>query len=191
MQEGFGYQEQPQVQSVPVTSDELYAQQIQKEEVRNILSQIDPENQLYEIMMRIKGYYKHPDQGWTRIDKDFEVKDLLIARYISYLSSLMNQSTTFSNLSAEQINRIMKLSIEYVVDDLDNHSDEYGLGENYTERTRIATIICNCIFMVMNRALNGGEARRFWSSIDLGESYNYNPSVQKKKGLMESLAFWK
>jgi len=48
-----------QSQQVPVSSDELYANAINEEKIRNVISQLDPENQLKDIEMRIRGYKKN------------------------------------------------------------------------------------------------------------------------------------
>jgi len=183
-------QPQQQYQTVPVSSDELYANVIQEDKIKNIISQLDPENQLKEIEMRIRGYKKNVlTTEWEKIDPDSpEPPRLLIMRFISYLSSIMNQNTTQSNLSEQQVNAIMKLIIGYVGDELDSNAALYNLENNYTERTRIGHIILNSCFFVLNRALNGQEAKRMWKAMSLNESFNTTP--QKSK-LGESLKFWK
>jgi len=177
-------------QSVPISQDELYAHAIHEEKIKNIISQLDPENQLKEIEMRIRGYKKNGYSGeWEKIDPDSpEPPRLLISRFISYLSSFMNQNTTQSNLSETQINALMKLVIDYVSDELDSNADLYGLENNYTERTRIGHILLNSIFFVLNRSLNGQEAKRMWKALSLNESYTGNEGKNK---LTESLKFWK
>lgn len=177
-------------QSVPVSQDELYANYIQEERIKNILSQLDPENQLKEIEMRIRGYKKNMiTTEWEKIDPDSpEPPRLLVSRFISYLSSIMNQNTTQGNLSERQVNSIMKLSIEYISDELDSNADIYDLENNYTERTRIGHIILNSIFFVLSRALNGQEARRMWKSLSLNESFTQTP---QKNRLAEAFKFWK
>jgi hypothetical protein len=184
---------QPQAisaQQMPVTSDEMYANIIQEERVKNIIAQISPEVQLYEIEMRIKGRRKNPTTNlWEKIDPNVkEVSGLLVSRYISYLSSILNQNTSLSNLSENQVNKIMKLVIEWLVDDIDTNAELYELNSDYTERTRIAHIMLNSTFMVLNRALNGQEARRMWGSLSLSE--NNNP-FQNKKGAFDFLKAWK
>lgn len=176
-------------QSVPVSSDELYANAIQEERVKNIIAQLDPENQLKDIEMRIRGYKKNAlTQEWEKIDPDSpEPPRLLVSRFISYLSSVMNQNTTQSNLSEQQVNALMGLAIGYVSDELDSNAKIYELENNYTERTRIAHILLNSMFFVLNRALNGQEAKRMWKSMSLNESLN---QPQKSK-LTEALKFWK
>jgi len=177
-------------QSVPISQDELYANAIQEEKIKNIISQLDPENQLKEIEMRIRGFKKNVFSGeWEKIDPDApEPPKLLIERFISYLSSFMNQNTTQSNLSEGQVNTLMRLVIDYVSDELDSNAELYNLENNYTERTRIGHIILNSTFFVLNRALNGQEAKRMWKALSLSESYNGN---QEKNKFTESLKFWK
>ena len=181
---------QQQYQSVPVSSDELYANVIQEEKIKNIISQLDPENQLKEIEMRIRGYKKNTfSQDWEKIDPDSpEPPRLLIMRFISYLSSMMNQNTTQSNLSEQQVNALMRLVISYVSDELDSNAGLYNLENNYTERTRIGHIILNSTFFVLNRALNGQEAKRMWKAMSLSESFSQQPPKSKLK---EALAFWR
>lgn len=177
-------------QSVPISSDELYANAIQEERIKNIIAQLDPENQLKEIEMRIRGYKKNVlTQEWEKIDPDSpEPPRLLIMRFISYLSSFMNQNTTQGNLTETQVNAIMRAVIGYVTDELDSNAELYNLENNYTERTRIGHIILNSVFFVLTRALGGQEAKRMWKAMSLTEAYNVAP--QKSKYL-ESLKFWK
>jgi len=181
---------QQQYQTVPVSSDELYANVIQEEKIKNIISQLDPENQLKEIEMRIRGYKKNVlTSEWEMIDPQSpEPPRLLIMRFISYLSSIMNQNTTQSNLSDRQINALMKLVINYISDELDSNASLYKLENNYTERTRIGHIILNSVFFVLNRSLNGQEAKRMWKAMSLNESFNTSPPKSK---LGESLKFWR
>jgi hypothetical protein len=177
-------------QNVPVRSDELYANAINEEKIKNIIAQLDPENQLQEIEMRIRGFKRNTLTGdWEKIDsKAPEPPKLLVSRFISYLSSIMNQNTTQSNLSDTQVNALMALAISYVSDELDSNADLYNLENNYTERTRIGHIILNSMFMVLNRALNGQEAKRMWGALSLNESMNQKPQTNK---LMSALQFWK
>ena len=175
---------------VPVSQDELYANAIQEERVKNIISQLDPENQLKEIEMRIRGYKKNYfTQEWEKIDPDTpEPPRILVSRFISYLSSIMNQNTTQGNLSEGQVNSLMRLVIEYLSDELDANSEIYNLENNYTERTRLGHIILNSVFFALSRALNGQEARRMWKALSLNES---SDSSQNKETFRNALKFWK
>ena len=179
-------------QSTPISSDEMYANILQEERVKNIIAQVAPENHLLEIEMRIRGYKKDLYTGeWKKIDPNGpEVNGRLVERVTSYLSSILSQNTSLSNLTEQQINGIMRLVIRWVSDELDSHSEEYGLRSDYTERTRIGHIIFNSIFMVLSRALNGQEARRLWKSISLSEGTQFGQPKSSSKW-KEALQFWK
>ena len=99
----------------------------------------------------------------------------------------MNQSTSLSNLSDNEINKIMNQAIEWIVDALED--EKYGVKE-YTERTRIGHIILNPMFIVMKRALFGQESKRMWKSINLSESGG-NAEPQKKASMWDAFKFWK
>ena len=167
-------------------SDMEYAEQIRNEKIANVISQINPETLLDEIEHRIKGERKK-DGSWVRI-ATVEVNPVFVKNTISYLSAILDQNTTLSNLNSMQINKIMNLVIEAVLDDIDTHADEYGLGDNYTERTRIAHMVISPVFFVLCRAESGLEARRIFSALRVNENLNQSP--QQKKGLFSSLKFW-
>ncbi len=181
---------QQEYQSVPVQPNELYANAMQEEKIRNIISQLNPDNQLQDIEMRIKGYKKNAiTSQWEKIDPDSpEPPKLLISKFISYLGAIMNQNTTQGNLSDQQVNKIMKIVIEYVTDELDCNETLYKLKDNYTEKTRIGDIIINSVFFVLTRALNGQEAKRMWGSLNLMENISAQP--QKSK-ITDAFKFWK
>lgn len=175
---------QPQTETshVPVKSDEIYATYLQENRVQNIIAQISPDQQLFEIEQRIKGLRKEVDTGvWKPIgEKEYKVSQKLISNYISYLASLMSQNTSLSNLSAPQINGLMKQIIEFLVDDLDSHAEDYEIT-SYTERTRIADIILNATFMVLNRALDGREAKRMWNTLTITDSNSGGDADKRAK----------
>ena len=183
-------EQQPMTYSVPIQPSELYANAMQEDKVKNIIAQLDPDNQLQEIEMRIRGYKKNVFSGeWEKIDDSIpEPPKVLIAKFVSYLGSIMNQNTTQGNLSETQINKIMKIVIEYVVDELDCNEEIYNLENNYTEKTRIGDIIICTTFFVLTRALNGQEAKRMWHSLSLTEASSTN---QPKNKILEALKFWK
>jgi hypothetical protein len=177
-------------QSQRAGPNEIMAQDMQQDKVANLIQQISPDNQLQEIQWRIKGYYNNTQTGmWEKIDaKAKEINPTLVAKYMSFLSSLLNQGTTLSNLSAAEINAIMKRVIEWLIDDLRANSEEYEIEENYTERTRIMHIILNNTFMVMKRAERGMESRRIFGALEVREHLG---GGQQKKGFIDAFKFWK
>lgn len=183
----------PQQQSIPVGSDELYANQIQEERVSNFISQISPDNQLMELQWRLKGYIKDPlTREWVKVSPEAtEPSAEMVSRYVSFASSILNQSTTLANSSSTEINRLMSYVIEWFTDDMDTNADAYGIEHNYTERTRIGMIILNFISCALKRSQNGVESRRLFGTLSLNESQNTNPMQSRKKTFAESLQNWK
>lgn len=202
-----------QVESQPVRSDEIYAGVMQESRVTNVISQTSPDNQLMEIQMRIKGYARDSLTGqWEKIDpKAPEPNSLLVNRYISYLSSLLNENTRMTNLSPGEINAIMFLIIEWLTDDLDSNAETYALGyyhkkeivhsngkkepinifvNDYSERTRIGHILLNVTYMILKRSQNGLESKRIFSALNMTEALGSMGGGQKK-GVLEALKFWK
>lgn len=182
-------QQGPAFTTEPIHPNEIYANELQEERVKNVIAQTSPDILLAELEWRIKGYKKNlSTQTWDKISSDLkEPSQLLVSRYISYLSSLLNDNTRFTNLTDVEINKMMKLMIEYLTDDLDANSEEYGLGEDYTEMTRIAHIILNSTFVVLKRSQNGMESRRIWNALNMSETMNSMQQPQKK----HFWEFWK
>ena len=177
-------------QSQPVRSDEIYANIMQEDRVKNIIAQTSPDNQLIEISWRLKGYAKDVNGTWIKIDENAIVLNpTLVSRYVSFLSSIMQDSGRFTNLSETQINNMMGNIIDYLVDDLDDNAEEYGIDGQYTERTRIGMMILYNTFFVLNRSLNGTEAKRIWGMMSVNEVSNTNPN--QPKNMFDKLKFWK
>lgn len=181
--------QQEQTYNEPVKSDEIYANIMQEERVKNMVAQTSPDNQLAEIEWRIKGYRKDSFTGqWIKSSNDMvEPHPMLVSRYIAYLSSILNDNTRFTNLDPIEINAMMKLVIEWVVDDLDAHAEEYGLMNDFTERSRIGFMLLHQTFFIMKRSQGGAEARRIWSQMNMQETN----TPQMQKSFMDKFKFWK
>jgi hypothetical protein len=199
--------------------EEIQASMIQEERVGNVIGQTSPDRQLVEIEWRIKGYRKDPfTRRWIKIDKKSpEVSPVLVGNYISYLGSLLNENTRFTNLSSSEINAIMKLIIEWLTDDLDSNAERYGLGTlknikinyinsegklhvknlqkfipNYSEWSRIGHIILNVTFLVLKRSQNGMESRRIFKALSMSDNLG-DQQVQNENSspIKRAFQFWK
>jgi hypothetical protein len=167
----------------------VYGDLLREERTKNILSQLNPDTLVEDIEHRIRGEKKNrfTDQ-WEPISKTrIPINEHLIANYVSYLGSVLNQNTSLSNFSDAEINNLMTMIIEYIRDDLTDNDEEYGLVGNYNEMTRIGNIVCMTSFAVFKRALNGMEARRLFASLRVSESLTQQP---QKKSFLDSLKFW-
>ncbi len=168
----------------------LYADAIREEKVANVISQLDPQNLLEEIEHRLRGEkFNKLIAAWEPIgDISIAIDERLISRLMSFLGSVLNQNTTLSNYSINEINNRMELVIDYIRDDLTDNDSEYGIEGNYTEMTRIGMIVCETVSSVFRRALNGMESRRIFNALKVTESLTQAPQKQSMK---EALAFWK
>lgn len=174
-------------QVMPVSSDEVYASEIQREVVKNIVAQLDPENQLLNIEMRLRGYRKDNTTGqWVKVNpKKPEPNPELIERYVGLLAPIVSQGATMAFLSEKQVNMMMRNLIEWIVDDLDNNAELYGLEHDFTERSRIGKIVCDAAFTSLTRAINGRESQRIFKAISLSEYSSPDQGGQKKKSFLD------
>ena len=171
-------------------SDEVYSDLMREERIANIISQLNPDNILEEIEYRLKGCKRNRMTGtWVKIDPNApEIPAKLISNFMSFLSSILNNNTTFSNFKSIDINKIMGLIIEYIVDDLSSNAEAYGLHENYTDRTKIGMIVCGTCYTCFKRALEGSEARRFFAALKVVENQMQNQ--QSKKHFLDHFKLW-
>lgn len=105
----------------------LYADYMREEKVRNIIEQINPDSLLEDIEHRIRGQIKNRfTKEWEDISKEYQISELLVSDYISFLGSILNQNTTLSNFSSTQINNLMEMIIDYTRDSLSDNAEKYG-----------------------------------------------------------------
>ncbi len=168
----------------------LYADAMREEKVANVIAQLDPQNLLEEIEHRLRGEkYNKLIAAWEPIgDFKIAIDERLISKLMSFLGSVLNQNTTLSNYSINEINNRMELVIDYIRDDLTDNDEEYGIVGNYTEMTRIGMIVCETVSSVFRRALNGMESRRIFNALKVTESLTQAPQKQSMK---EAFQFWK
>jgi hypothetical protein len=196
MEQQFIEEEYPQMPYPPQpmpgpASDTMYADIVQERKMSNILDKINPDNLLADIEARIKGLRKDVyTNQWVKISDAPEISPRLIGNFMSFLSCVLYNDVTFSNYKDVEINKIMKMVIQYYVDDITSNAREYGVENNYTERTRIGLIICMTVFATLKRAQNGLEAQRIFRNMKIGESNSLSEG-SKKGGVMDALKFWK
>lgn len=105
----------------------LYADYMKEEHTRNIIEQINPDYLLEDIEHRIRGQLKDRySKEWKEANLKNKISEGLIANYISFLGSILNQNTSLSNFSTKEINNIMEMVIDYTRDDLSDNSEYYG-----------------------------------------------------------------
>lgn len=167
----------------------IIAGDLKQERTANLLDQINPDNLLSDIEHRIRGEKKNVyTQEWEPISANAKpISEDLISNFMSFLGSILNQNTSMSNFSSDEINSLMEMIISYVGKDLTVNDEEYGIVEDYTEMDRIAIIICTTCFATLKQAMNGQQSKRIFGTMNLSGNLNEN----KKPGMGEALAFWK
>lgn len=174
-------------------SDEVYSDLMREERIANIISQLNPDVIIDEVEHRLKGLRRDRQTGsWKPISETVKpLSPLLISDFIGFLSAILNTGTTFSNLSKEEINRIMNLIVEWTVDSLQDNEVAYNIVDNPAEKQRVFLMICSTCFFCFKRAQDGMEARRFFSALKVNENSGAMiPQQQQKKGLLEHFKFW-
>lgn len=178
-------QQQTQIANDP---NSIYADTMREEKVTNILQQINPDNLLADIEHRIRGEKKDYTGEWTPISKTGKpVSEELVSDFISFLGCILNQNTSMSNFSPQEINNLMDLIRNWVMGHLIVNASIYGIEGQYSEYDRIGHIICSTCFTVLKRAQNGQESRRIFKILRLTESNNQS---KNKGGIMENFKFW-
>ena len=182
-----GKQLQQNQQQIDGDPNAVYADNMKDERAANLLNQINPDNLLTDIEHRIRGEKKNPySQKWEKTEGQKQISEKLISSFMSFLGSILNQNTSMSNFSTNEINNMMEIIIHYVAKDLDVNDEEYGLYEDYPEMDRIGIIICSTCFSTLKQALNGGLSRRVFSTIRLSGNLD-----DDKTGGQNPFAFWK
>lgn len=167
----------------------IYADTLREDKISNFIQQINPDNLLVDIEHRIRGEKKNPyTLQWEPISAGQKpMSEALVVNFVSFLGSILNQNTSLSHFTANEINNIMEVIIEYIRDDLTDNDEEYEIVGDYTEMTRIGNILCISVFATLKQALNGNLARRVFSSLKVSASL----TEEKKHGIKEAIQFWK
>ncbi len=178
-------QAQEQIDNDP---NAVYAENMKSERAANLLDQINPDNLLTDIEHRIRGEKKNVyTQKWEVSPDHKQVSEKLLSNFISFLGAVLNQNTSMSNFSADEINNMMENIIKYIAKEMTVNDELYGLVEDYTEMDRIAIIICTACFATFKQALNGSLSRRVFGTMKLHGDLNED----NKPNFKDALAFWK
>jgi len=182
------FMQQQQQQQIANDPNSIYADTMREEKTTNILQQINPDNLLADIEHRIRGEKKDFTGEWKPIsEKANKVSEQLIADFISFLGCILNQNTSMSNFSPQEINNLMELIRNWVMGHLIVNAEKYGIEGQYSEYDRIGHIVCSTCFTVLKRAQNGQESRRIFKIMKLTES---SASSKNKGGFAENFKFW-
>ncbi len=179
-------QNQQQIDNDP---NAVYADTLRKEGTANLLDQLNPDNLLVDIEHRIRGEKKDPyTNSWVAIsDEQKPISEKLVSNFISFLGAILNQNTSMSNFSADEINNMMEMIVTWIGIDLDVNDEIYGIEDDYPEMWRIAHIISMSCFATFKQAMNGMLSKRIFGSLKV----DAHLTDTNKPGMKDALAFWK
>ncbi len=178
-------QAQQQIDNDP---NAVYAETMKSERAANLLDQINPDNLLTDIEHRIRGEKKNVyTHKWEVNPEHKQVSEKLLSNFISFLGAVLNQNTSMSNFSVDEINNMMENIIRYIGKEMTVNDELYGLVEDYTEMDRIAIIICTTCFATFKQAMNGSLSRRVFGTMKIHGDLNDD----NKPNFKDALSFWK
>lgn len=128
-QQQMNFEREMQNEQLESNPNSVYADSMREEKIKNVIAQLNPELLLEEIEHRIRGEKRnyYTDQ-WEPISKEGRViSEELVQNYVSFLNAYLTQNNSLSNFSADEINNIMAVVIDYVKDDLSDNAVRYGL----------------------------------------------------------------
>ena len=179
-------QNQQQIDNDP---NAVYADTLRKEGTANLLDQLNPDNLLVDIEHRIRGEKKDPyTNSWVAIsDEQKPISEKLVSNFISFLGAILNQNTSMSNFSADEINNMMEMIVTWIGIDLDVNDEIYGIEDDYPEMWRIAHIISMSCFATFKQAMNGMLSKRIFGSLKV----DAHLTDTNKPGMKDALSLWK
>jgi hypothetical protein len=128
-EEQMAFQERMQEKEAASDPNSVYADSLRDEKVRNVIAQLNPDLLIVQIENRIRGNrWNYQTEIWEPISKDApQISEELVQNFISFLNPYLTQNTSLSNYSADEINNIMAMIIDYIKDDLTDNGERYGL----------------------------------------------------------------
>lgn len=165
----------------------IQADVMREDKTASFLEQLNPDNLMTDIEHRIRGEKKDPLLGWIPIvEGQKPINERLISNFMSFLGAILNQNTSMSNFTPQEINNLMEMIINYVGIDLDVNSEKYEIDGDYPEMWRISIIINSSCFSVLKQAMHGMLSRRIFSVLNVSGKL----TEEKKPDWKDALAFW-
>lgn len=169
-----------------------YGQQQANPNDLSLVGQTNPADVLEEIEMTLRGMtYDKTANKW--ILKPYSmpiVNDFGINSLMTDAKPFINQISTLSNTTLDQISKIVILIGRNVIKKVKMNWKEFGI-----DKSNLGTVV-NAItipaFMTGLRAMGEGERRFLKTSVRAVESYTSNASPQNQASpTMEKLKFWR
>ena len=154
----------------------------QNQELNSLMAKLtDPESDIYEIELALKGIQIDSEGKPKQVYKAL-MNDEGVGKMLAITKSIVSPVTYMSNLTEEQIDRMIIELALHVVSDLAKHKHKYNI-DTYEDCTRIRNIVCNKMLTSLHSARENGMRRMLRSTIlETNVSTQGSSSPQKKQG---------
>jgi hypothetical protein len=188
-------------QGIPMTYN-------QEGSVANIVSQIDPSTIINNLDHALAGeFFNEQVNKWELTSsKKPLVNDECRGAIISYVTGILNNNSTLSIITQQQLGFLMEGVVESITRMFVCNLEEFGFvpngigfGEGIYENkgtpdsarmTMVSNMVYSVIFLTLTRGINGMESRKIFSSLSLSDSMNFgNPQQQQGGGNWIGKAF--
>jgi len=205
----FGNNKNPPQQ--PQDNSEMYNQQevpmgyTSEASVSNVLDQIDPQSIIDNFNHALKGEYFNKEKGVWEFAGDGTplVNDSCRSWIISYLTAIMNKSSTLGTIDKLQFSSLMDGIIRNVTREFVSNLEKFGfvpkgpdyLNSNYYNRgipdssrmDTVAEAIYQRAFMIYSRSVNGMDSRKIFGSLSMHDPMMFGGSQQGGGGWASGL----
>lgn len=160
----------------------------------SLVSQTNPKEVLDEIESTLRGRKKiiNEDTGKTEWILPMGCKPRANERGISSLmtdaKTIINQNTIMSNLSEEEISKIIISLSDTIINKLSMNWKEFEVAKSDLDTVHNAIIVP--AFMALKRAMREGEKRFLKTSVRAVESYTSNSRPQQETS-SDKIKFWR
>jgi len=169
--------------------------------IANIVSQIDPSGIINNLDHALEGrFFNDMTNKWElTASKKPMVNDACRGMIISYVTATLNNNSTLSLISQQQLGFIMEGVVESITRMFVTNLEEFGFvpeGPGYkngcymnrgnpdsARMTIVSDMIYKVIFLTMTRALNGMESKKMFHSLSLNDSMNFSGQGQSAPGV--------
>ena len=177
----------------------------QESAISNVVSQIDPSTIINNLDHALAGeFFNEKTNSWQlNPSKKPLVNASCRGAVISYVTGILNNNSTLSIISQQQLGFIMEGVVESITRMFVSNLEEFGfvppgLGYNKgvymnigtpdsARMTMVANMVYSTLFLTLSRALNGMESRKIFSSLSLNDSMNFSNNAPSQGGMFSRM----
>ena len=152
----------------------------------SIVTMTNPDDELYKMELTFRSMYLD-NKGGVHQAGDPLMNDLGINAVIGVVQSIVSRVTIMSNLSEDDVPKLIDFLGDTLARDLMVNRVNYGI-KSFSARDKIYFSALSTAFVTMKRAFEEGE-KRFWKGSQQ-EIISRVEGGQQKKGFLSGLMGW-